>query len=164
MNVDVERPKTARAEPSIGYRLRRETVSWMMRDGCTHAVTLNVNRALSVANLTRMFGNFCLDVDRRCLGRKNVSLVPSKDRLFGFAFWEHPHSNIHLHGAFRLDGWWRPQAPMHLTLDRIWLKITGGSGSTLLTPIRDSGWARYITKAANLRNGNFLLTADYHPR
>lgn len=112
-----------------------------------------------------MFGNFCLDLDRACLGLKNVVHVPSADRLFAVAFVEHPNTNIHLHVALRLDGWWQDRSPM-LVEDRIgviWGSITKGAGSTLLREIEDAGWGWYATKEANVLAGDYLLSSSFHP-
>lgn len=154
----------AHIDPFNRHRMRREVIRWIAREQCSHALTLNADRDLSANKIVRMFGSFCLDVDRACLGRKNVSLVPREQRLVGFAFWEHPETNIHLHAALRLDGWWRSECPPDLAIDRIWLRITGGSGSTLLKPMIDEGWISYITKAVDARQGRFAITADYHPQ
>ena len=46
----------------------------------------------------------------------------------------------------------------------IWGSITKGAGSTVLRVIEDEGWGWYSTKEADVRNGDYLLSSDYHPR
>lgn len=147
-------------------RMRDEIVRWISREHCSHALTLNVNRAVTVAKLRTLFGLFCLEVDRACLGRKNVHRTPSAERLFAIGFAEHPHTNIHLHAALRLDGWWRHGSLLELSeqLRRIWASVTRGPGTIDLKPLSDQGWGRYITKAANVLDGAFLLSHDFHPK
>ncbi len=140
-------------------------ITWIAREGCSHALTLATNRSLTVGKITTMFGNLCLDLDRACLGRKNVAGAPSDDRLFAVAFVEHPDTNIHLHVALRLDGWWSdgPYNDVEHTIDAIWKLITGGAGSIRLRPIEDMGWGWYMTKEARLVSGDYLLSSHYHP-
>lgn len=147
-------------------RLRNDMVRWLSDQGCSHALTLVANRSLTVGNLARMFGEFCLDLDRLCLGRKNVGNRPLSDRLFAVAFVEHPDTNIHLHVALRLDGWWQdqPPLPMERHIEVLWKRVTGGAGNTLLRQIDDDGWGYYITKEADLLAGDFFMSSDYHPR
>lgn len=156
----------ARPETFTHHRLRRDVIKWMSQEQCSHALTLATNRSLTVPKLTTMFGNFCLELDRACLGKKNVSKVPTADRLFAIAFIEHPNTNIHLHVALRLDGWWPARAPRKVDerIGEIWGSITCGAGSTLLRSIEDEGWGWYCTKEANVRKGEYLLSVDYHPK
>lgn len=147
-------------------RLRQSLVAWMTQMGCSHAVTLNTNRALTITKLTRMFGEFCLELDRACLGRRNVHLVPAGDRLQGIAFIEHPESNIHLHAALRFACWWPDDRmdELRVVIYRLWSKVLGESGSIDLKPLRDDGWSYYISKAWNFTRDDYLLPSDYHPR
>lgn len=158
-NVALEKPAFTRG------RMREEMISWIAREGCSHALTLATNRSLTVEKISAMFGKFCLDLDRACLGRKNVTGAPSGDRVFAVAFVEHPDTNIHLHVAMRLDGWWpdQSQADAGDTIEVIWKRITGGAGSTQLDPIEDAGWGRYMTKKAAIVSGDYLLSRYYHP-
>lgn len=152
------------AGPFSRYRMRTELVSWLSSERCSHALTLNVNRSLSAHNMSIMFGNLCLDLDRICLGRKNAHRSPSGERLFAVGTIEHPETNIHVHAALRLDGWWRDPSPMHLEYQvrSIWAAITKGSGSIRLEPTRGQGWGAYITKAIHAGDGEYLLSHDYH--
>jgi hypothetical protein len=113
-----------------------------------------------------MFGEFCLDLDRECLGAKNVGNRPSGDRLFALGFIEHPETNIHIHAALRLDGWWPTDAgvPVARHIERIWKKVTRGSGDAVLREVADNGWGLYMMKKARLIEGDFLLSTDYHPK
>ena len=147
-------------------RMRGELVRWLSREGCSHALSLVTNRSLTIPKLTTMFGDFCLELDRACFGKKNVGALPSADRLFAVAFIEHPNTNIHLHALLRLDGWWQTRSPVGVDdrIGLIWGSITGGAGSTVLRAIEDEGWGWYSTKEADVRNGDYLLSSDYHPR
>jgi hypothetical protein len=147
-------------------RVRADVVAWIGQMGCSHSVTLNANRALTRDKVTKMFGCFCLELDRACYGRKNVHAIPASDRLRGIAFIEHPETNIHLHAALRLADWWPKKTliSLHVTIDRIWRRITAGAGSTMVKEVCDAGWGYYITKDADLREQQFLLPSDYHPQ
>jgi len=146
-------------------RMRSALADWMVNTNCSHALTLATNRCGSVSNITRMFGDFCFDLDRACFGKKNVGKIPRGDRLFAIAFIEHPESNIHLHVGLRLDGWWRDKTGRDIAdcVNAIWTKISGGSGSTYLRELEDIGWGWYITKEARVERGEYLLAASYHP-
>jgi len=147
-------------------RMRNELLDWLRRERCSHALTLVTNRAVTVANIKRMFGEFCLDLDRECLGVKNVGNKPSGDRLFALGFIEHPETNIHIHAALRLDAWWPTHAgvPVARHIERIWKKVTRGSGDAVLREVTDDGWGLYMMKKARLIEGAFLLSTDYHPK
>lgn len=128
-------------------------------------MTLNINRHVSRENSKKMFGNFCFEVDRTLLGHKNVQRVPNEHRLFGIAFVEHVETNIHLHAAVRPEGWqdWVGEIPISKILTAAWSRVTKGSGTIYIEPIRDSGWIYYMTKEAGCKDGEYILANDFHP-
>ena len=109
-----------------------------------------------------MFGWFCLEVDRLMFGRKNVHKYVTGNRLRAIAFPEMLDGNPHLHGAcdfsrkhwqHRLDKSWLEQLPA------IWKDVAKNRFAEFnITPIRDCGWGRYITKDSV----EFILAADFH--
>lgn len=156
----------ARSQSIPRARARRELIEWMHQRGCTHALTLATNRTLSIERLRRMFRHFCLELDRICLGRKNVASSSPDQRLLAVAFVEHPDTNIHLHILMRMTGWWPdhalPDAAHQMRV--IWDRIIGGAGSTMLVAHADRGWGVYATKDARVLDGDYFLSTDYHPQ
>lgn len=165
MNRVVNHPCASTAKLGGRKQMREQLIVWMEQQGCSHALTLNVNRQLSPPKLKKLFGRFCLELDRMRYQRKNVNGIRPRFRLFAIAFVEHESTNIHLHVAVRIDGWWDTTRPADLSakIELIWRGVTGGSGTTMLREIRDRGWGYYITKGADLRSGQYFLANDYHP-
>lgn len=147
------------------YRIRYSLIRWLVDERCTHALTLNVNRDITFPKLSKMFGEFCLEVDRLRNAKKRVAVLPASDRVFAVAFPEHMTTNPHLHLAMRLDGWWRGpvDAGAEKKLWRAWRRITSGAGSMRLDVMDDPfGWGQYVTKDFAATGGQYLLSHDYH--
>ena len=144
------------------HRLRSVAVNWIAEQGCSHALTLVANFAITRSGLGDRFGKVCLDLDRACFGIKDVSKLPSRDRLFGIAFPEKMDVHPHLHAALRLEGWWRgTDAELQRTVYRSWMRMTKGAGDFDLQPM-NLGWLRYSTKENRIKQGDYLLSLDYH--
>lgn len=62
----------------------------------------------------RIYGRFCKEMDQAKFERPNVNSIRSLDRLQAVGVFEHLETNIHLHIAAKLDGWW-PHPP------RMWI-------------------------------------------
>lgn len=148
---------------------RAALIEWIVDMKCTHAITLNTNRDLSIAHLRMMFGQFCKRVDELRFGVSHVARKASFIRFDAIAFVEHPDNRPHLHVAARLDWMWlgRPfGADDERDLDWAWRNIVRGAGSTCIKemgvehPVE--GWGRYITK--DYRPGaDYFLSKDFHP-
>jgi hypothetical protein len=168
------RPKLApvRNETSLISPLARERaalIEWISEMKCTHAITLNVNRSVSVDNIRKMFGQFCKRVDEYRFGGTHVARKESLFRFAAIAFVEHPNSNIHLHVAARLDWMWLGH-PFGLrdecALDWEWRNIVQGSGSTCFKEMGSKGpaegWGRYATKV-HKSGAEYFHSHDFHP-
>ncbi|MDN4631961.1 hypothetical protein QCD71_10585 [Sphingomonas sp. PsM26] len=150
-------------------RQRTAIVDWISEMECSHAVTLNVNRSVSMDNIRKMFGQFCKRVDEYRFGRTHVPRIISIFRFTAIAFVEHPNSNIHLHVAARLDRKWLGYAfgpREERALDYAWRNIVQGSGSTCIKEMGSkgpaAGWGRYATK--DYRSGaEYFHSHDFHP-
>lgn len=147
---------------------RLDLIKWVADHRFTHAITLNPNRnELSIANLRRMFGQFCLEVDRIKLGKRRVDRVPTWARFKAIAFAEHLETNAHLHAACNFDrGHWsgrQMDEELENRLKAAWDLITKGSGQLDIQPINNAGWAHYITKELYRAPRDYFLAADFHP-
>ena len=150
-------------------REREGLIDWIIQMNCTHAITLNTNRDLSVDNVRKMFGQFCKRVDEYRFGGTHVSRKESLFRFTAIAFVEHPDSNPHLHVAARLDRMWlghefRPRDQRQL--DWAWRAIVQGSGSTFFEEMGSKGpaegWGRYATKVYK-PGAEYFHSHDFHP-
>ena len=65
--------------------VRPALVDWITDMACTHAVTLNTDRELSEARLRQIYSTFCLNLDRKILGRRSVTKMNAALRLRGLA-------------------------------------------------------------------------------
>lgn len=151
-----------------GARMRDEFVAWLSQPQFTHALTLNLNLPDAKLSAARIrFGKFCYGVDRMMTGKRRVERIHTIDRFEAVAFPEHVDSNLHLHVAanFHRRSW--PHRPFgeqeQRELDRIWRSVTNGLGTTMITPARDDGWARYITKEWGRPGHDYFLSSDFHP-
>ena len=139
--------------------------SWMSDPKYTHAISLAPNRPnISSDLLKRMFGWFCLEVDRYMLGVKHAHLRNSHDRFDMIAMPEKLDVNPHLHGVANMsvDFWGeRLMLPWESKLDQIWREVTRGSGEIDITD-NDDGLAIYFTKEAFPRDHDHLHSWDFH--
>lgn len=79
-------------------------IKWASNGRFSHAITLNANRdALSLASMRKLFGQFCLAVDRLRTGKHRVSRLRTSERFEAIAFPEHLESNLHLHVVANFD-------------------------------------------------------------
>ena len=147
---------------------REAMMGWLSQVQFTHAITLAFNRERANLGMARrMFGEFCLGVDRLLTGKRRVGRLSSCERFEAIALPEHVESNLHLHVAANFHP--RHWGGRHLTegqeskLAAIWLAITKGSGDFDIRPARDGGWARYITKEWFRPDHDYLHSADFHP-
>lgn len=153
-------------DPKRRARLR----AWIESIEPTHALTLVVNRPMSVRNLKAAFGRFCMDLDRLNLGCRTVDKRMSVDRFQALMFVEHPDTNVHLHGATPLVPWLKEdlRGDIQGALAPLWSNVVKGSGDLLVEPIHDRGWAYYITKAQGVNaasdEADGIWSADFHPR
>lgn len=142
---------------------RAAIVEWMTKGGFSHALTLNTERALSLARLEDIFSNFCHRYDKAVLGR-NLKRADKSNRLRAIAFPEKLSANAHLHAvadlgpAIAILG--SEEQAIQLAA-KCWREATRGSGSLWPEPEPDRGWNRYITKCYD---GTLLLAADYWPQ
>lgn len=144
--------------------LGRAYVQFIANGGYTHALTLNMNREIALASLSRFFGAFCLEMDRENFGRKNVQGIASSERFSAIAFPEHLNSNIHLHASVRLKGWMSDDqlTRAEQILLHHWKKVSRGSGTICLKPLtNECGWPSYYIKEA-ARNGFTHLNSRYY--
>lgn len=153
--------------PFAPYRIRSSIITWVTEEGCSHALTLNPNREVTFDKLRKMFGRFCLEIDRLRNDKKRVAALDPSHRLFAVAFPEHLSTNPHLHLAARFDGWWK--GPLDRQAERsmwlAWRRITSGAGSICLKHMHDpAGWGEYITKEYKDGAGEYLLSHDFHGR
>jgi hypothetical protein len=147
-------------------RLKRPMIEWCTGCAYSHAVTFAFNRSLTVSNASKIFGQFCLELDRYRFGRQNISGEHSLDRFQAHAFIEHIDTNIHIHAAANLDPWLTtPFDNIHEAhLQKIWKKATRGSGDLKIDPIDDlRGWAYYMSKEWRFCEQRLILPADFHP-
>jgi hypothetical protein len=155
--------------PSNGYtprRLRSAFIDWQTAGDWTHAITLNINRQVSIKTATKMFGQFCHRVDRYRFDRKSISGIHSAARFSAVAAIEHPDSNIHIHVAAKLSGWL--PGPLSSVdereLRKMWGSCTKGSGSIEIKEAYDvRGWLSYMTKEFSNWPMNVIFSSDFHP-
>ena len=162
-------PQSQDTSPVISYaprRLRSAFVDWQSAGGWSHAITLNINRQVSVRRATSMISLFCQRMDQYRFGRRDVTKLPSEDRFSAVAIIEHPESNIHVHMAAKLDSWLR--APLcdsdKRQFEKMWKQCTRGSGTLYFDETYDpKGWLFYITKGFYNQPMNWMLASDFHP-
>lgn len=162
-------PQSQDTSPVISYaprRLRSAFVDWQSAGGWSHAITLNINRQVSVRRATSMISLFCQRMDQYRFGRRDVTKLPSEDRFSAVAIIEHPESNIHVHMAAKLDSWLR--APLcdsdKRQFEKMWKQCTRGSGTLYFDETYDpKGWLFYITKGFHNQPMNWMLASDFHP-
>ena len=145
---------------------RSGLVEWLTYPEFTHAVHLAPNRHdLPNPRLKRIFGRFCLEVDRYMLGAKHVHFRSSHDRLNMLVMSEKLGTNPHLHGVanFSVDFWGQSlKLPLEWKLEQIWLEVTEGSGTIRIQADPDRGAAIYATKEAFRRDHEYLHSWDFH--
>lgn len=148
-------------------RMRRANVEWLSKVDFSHAITLNINRRISVAVAEQLFKRFCYEVDRYKFGKREVSKLTSESRFFAVASIEHPNTNIHLHVAANLTGWLTERvSPTDVReLHKIWGGCTMGAGSIEIKEIHDRrGWLFYMTKECFYRPLDLIFASDFHPK
>ena len=154
------------ASPMSLTARRGGLVDWLTYPEFTHAVHLAPNRhELPMPRLKRMFGRFCLEVDRYMLGTKHVHFRSSHDRLNMLMMPEKRDTNLHLHGVanFSADFWGkRLDLPWEWKLQHIWREVTEGSGTICIQADPDRGAAIYATKEAFRRDHESLHSWDFH--
>jgi hypothetical protein len=155
------------ASPNSRAAWRYGLVGWSTSPEFTHALHLAPNRHdISFHKLTLLFSRFCLEVDRYMLGTKHVHLRNSHDRLHMIAMPEKLETNPHLHGfADFSEAQWGDRLtllPWEWKLDRIWHRVTEGSGTLRIAPDPDRGAALYATKEAFRSDHQYLLSWDFH--
>lgn len=152
--------------PLTSRTVRAGLCAWLARDCFTHALTLNTDRDLTVNRLNKIFGNFCMNIDRSMHERVRVKGIPTNERFHAIAFPEHLEANPHLHVAADLSFLLEAKALPH-RIERFvhchWLKATRGAGSVVVEAITDVGWGRYQTKCLKSPDPMFFLAADHHP-
>jgi len=147
-------------------RLRRELINWQADQGFTHFITLAINRPVPVDRARKMFGSFCLEVDRYFHNRRNVQKLSSSARFNAFATIEHENSNIHLHALAKLEGWIAKSFDEmdEDILSDIWEECTNGSGDLDCQRIGSiNGVLYYITKEHVFKDPDYILSSDFHP-
>lgn len=147
-------------------RLRSAFVDWQSAGEWSHAITLNINRPVSVFRARSMVGLFCSRMDRYRFGVKNVRALPSAERFSAVAIIEHPDTNIHVHMAARLDSWL--QAPVTdkdvRNFEKMWQQCTRGSGKLYFEQAFDpKGWLFYMTKGLHNDSMDWMFASDFHP-
>lgn len=146
-------------------QIRNEFILWQSKKDWSHSMTLAYNRPMSVDMARRIFGRFCKEMDRAKFGR-NVTSIQSADRFQAVGVFEHLETNIHIHIAAKLDGWWphHPTKEDFTAFANLWEKCTKGSGDlhydVLSSP---GGWFNYITKDFFKNDGLYVLSSDFHP-
>jgi hypothetical protein len=145
---------------------RRGLVEWAMASS-THSIDLAPNRqdGITPVILERMFGSFCLGLDRYVLQCKHVHLRNSHERLRMIAFPEKLDTNPHLHCFADLSDEYlgeRPNFPWERKLVAIWRSVAGDSATVAIDPDPDAGKAWYSTKEAYRRDHYYLHSWDFH--
>lgn len=147
-------------------RLRSAFIEWQSAGEWSHAITLNINRHVSVLRARSMIGLFCNRMDRYRFGVKNVRALPSADRFSAVAIIEHPDSNIHVHMAARLDSWLEtPVTEKDVRIfEMMWQQCTRGSGKLYFEEAFDpKGWLFYMTKGLHNQPMDWMFASDFHP-
>ena len=146
--------------------VRPALVDWITDMACTHAVTLNIDRELSEARLRQIYSTFCLNLDRKILGRRSVTKMNAALRLRGFAFPENLMTNAHLHCALDLTALATKvgcEDQLAFAILSTWHQATRGAGTVFVRPINNpTAWAKYISKFADRRDPKYFLTEDFH--
>lgn len=158
----------APVNPLRKARLRSETIAWLSSPPFTHAITLSPNqKEIGLPRLRKLFGLFCLWIDRIRFNRRRVDKLETWQRFNAVALPEKLEGNPHMHLAVNFcPTWWSEKigdGDLQLIVRELWAELTRGSGSYHLTPIRDAGWPRYITKEIYRHDHEFFLAADFHP-
>jgi hypothetical protein len=143
------------------FNCLRALRSWMAKDKYTHALTLNSDRELSLAQIKKILSCFCKILDQRALDIRNLKLVPPDLRLRLIAFPENLTTNAHLHcfadftaAKYCLGD----ETTLEAVVREAWHRANRGAGSIHLVPDPDYGWAKYITKS-NFRK--FFLSSEF---
>ena len=147
-------------------RVKKALVDWQSQEDLSHDMTFAFNRPVSVARATKIFGQFCMEIDRLKFRRHDVTRLPRETRFKAIAFIEHPETNIHIHAAAKLTGWW-PQELTQGDFDIfaiLWRECTLGSGDLLCRElVNRRGWLEYSTKDFVKNGGVYILSSDFHP-
>lgn len=147
-------------------KVKKALVDWQSQEDLSHDMTFAFNRPVSVARATKIFGQFCMEIDRLKFRRHDVTRLPREARFKAIAFIEHPETNIHIHAAAKLTGWW-PQELTQSDLDifaMLWRECTWGSGDLLCRELVNCrGWLEYSTKNFVKNGGVYILSSHFHP-
>lgn len=146
--------------------MRAGLAEFLGQDQFSHAITLNPNRGnLHPGRLEEFFKAFCMEMDRLKHGQRRVHRLPTAERFNAIGFPEKLLSNAHIHLAADLRftaARGMSDNEIEASVDTIWSKLTKGSGTVSVMPIRDAGWAWYITKEAPRRDHVYFIAATYH--
>lgn len=152
------------AEPARSRAFRPALIDWILRSGCTWALTLNPNRGLGLTTELDVLREAFRDADEALLGSR-FNRKDGRRRLLGFVFAEHLDTNLHFHIAVR------PGSPTTRTeeearcvaLSEVW-KYRVASGSCLLKPMSDAaGWGSYISKEFRRADFDFWTSSMWWP-
>ena len=147
-------------------KIKKALVDWQSQEDWSHDMTFAFNRPVSVDRATKIFGHFCMEIDRLKFKRHDVTGLPSAARFKAVGFIEHPETNIHIHAAAKLTGWW-PQELTQGDFDIfaiLWRECTRGSGDLLCRKLSTCrGWLEYSTKDFVKNGGTYILSSDFHP-
>lgn len=147
-------------------RVKKALVDWLSQDDWSHDMTFAFNRPVSVERARGIFSQFCMEMDRLRFKRHDVRDLPSERRFQAVAFIEHPETNIHIHAAAKLTGWWH-QEVTQCDFDifaMLWRECTWGSGDLLCRELVNCrGWLEYSTKDFVKNGGVYILSSVFHP-
>lgn len=142
-----------------------EHAKWLADPDLSHAITLNANRSVSLPKMLDLCVAFSCEVDRYKHQRRNVRSIPSIDRVHAIGVAEHLDSNLHLHFAVRLDGWLEKpfSQPDHAVFEHYWRKISKSGSIWISKNYAPFGWEKYMMKEHYRRDGDIILSRDFHP-
>lgn len=143
--------------------VRRGLIELIAQVGCTHAITLNSDRAMSKARIKQCFGTFCAEMDREIFGKARVRTIPSGQRFKAFAVPEHLDTNAHLHAHADLSPFIARRLDFERAIYRCWMRSNRAAGSVHVQIIRDDGSASYSLKEARSNDPTYFLSSDFHP-
>lgn len=147
-------------------KVKNALVDWQSQEDWSHDMTFAFNRPVAVERAKKIFGQYCMEMDRLKFRRHDVTRLRSEERFKAIAFIEHPETNIHIHAAAKLTGWW-PQELTQRDIDifaMLWRDCTQGSGDLLCRElVNRRGWLQYSTKDFVRNGGVYILSSDFHP-
>lgn len=147
-------------------QVKNAFVRWQSERDWSHSMTLAYNRPMPVDLARTIFGRFCKEIDRAKFGRRNVTAIRSLDRFQAVGVFEHLETNIHVHIAAKLNGWWPhdPTKDDFTAFADLWEKCTKGAGDLQYDEISSStGWLYYMTKDFAKNDCAYVLSSDFHP-